>query len=106
MSEQVNNGELVVNGWAAVPRSFTKSLADVDKNKHAELSVAEAVPPSSHIARKTQEFARQQLSPCVSGIMVSLKPWYVQMAQSTQLDSLLSILHAPPKGACLRLDML
>jgi cyanamide hydratase len=74
MSEQVNNGELVVNGWAAVPRSFTKSLADVDKNKHAELSVAEAVPPSSHIARKTQEFARQQLSERTFNH--SMRVWY------------------------------
>jgi cyanamide hydratase len=59
MSEQVNDVELAANGWAAVPRSFIKSLVEVDKNKQAEMKIAEAIPPSSSLARKTQEFARQ-----------------------------------------------
>lgn len=55
------NAEFPQNGWAAVPRSFKSSLADVDKNKQAELSVRNANPPDSDIANKTHEFVKQQL---------------------------------------------
>jgi cyanamide hydratase len=61
MSDSIKNAELSANGWAAVPRSFTKSLADVDKSKQAELSVSDASPPSTDLAKKVLDFAKQQL---------------------------------------------
>jgi cyanamide hydratase len=74
MSQQVNDVEFAANGWAAVPRSFIKSLVEVDKNKQAEMKVTEAVPPSSNLARKTQEFARQQLP--VQTFNHFMRVWY------------------------------
>jgi cyanamide hydratase len=61
MSDTVKAAELSANGWAAVSRSFTKSLEDVDKNKPAELLVNEAIPPSTDLARKTCIFVKDQL---------------------------------------------
>ncbi|KAH7068924.1 hypothetical protein BKA63DRAFT_422007 [Paraphoma chrysanthemicola] len=61
MSAGTESPELFVNGWTAVPRSFQKSLADVDKNRQAELVVSDATPPSSDIARKTEQFAKKEL---------------------------------------------
>ena len=61
MSNGVKNTEMSTNGWAAVPRSFDKSLVDVDKNKQAELSVKDVKLPDSTIAKKTYAFAKQQL---------------------------------------------
>jgi cyanamide hydratase len=61
MSDGAKNAELAANGWPAVPRSFTKSLADVDKTKQAELSLQVASPPGTKVAQKTHEFAKSQL---------------------------------------------
>jgi cyanamide hydratase len=61
MSDEVKSTELAANGWPAVPRSFAKSLADVDKNNQAELSIQAVNPPSTNVAQKTHEFAKQQL---------------------------------------------
>lgn len=61
MSAHTRNDHLTRNGWAAVPRDFTKSLANIDKNTHAELSVKNVTLPESEIVRKTYEFAKEQL---------------------------------------------
>jgi hypothetical protein len=74
MSDGVKNAELSANGWAAVPRSFSKSLADVDKNKQAEMSVQEATPPSTDVAKRTHEFAKQQLPE--KTFNHSMRVWY------------------------------
>lgn len=74
MSQTLKDVELSANGWAAVPRSFTKSLADVDKNKHADLSVEEAKSPSTDIARKTFAFAKKQLPE--KTFNHSMRVWY------------------------------
>ena len=74
MSDGNKNAELSTNGWTAVPRSFTKSLADVDKNKQAELSVSDASPPSTDIAKNVQEYAKQQLPE--KTFNHSMRVWY------------------------------
>lgn len=61
MSKNSDQSVLGTHGWTAVPRSFAKSLDLVDKNKHAELAVADIQLPDSEIARKTYEFVKQQL---------------------------------------------
>ncbi|KAF1945233.1 cyanamide hydratase [Clathrospora elynae] len=62
MSGGTSNTEMPANGWAAVPRSFTESLADVNKEKEAELSVEDVTLPDSEVAKRTYEFAKEQLS--------------------------------------------
>lgn len=74
MSDNTKNAELSANGWSAVPRSFAKSLADVDKNKHAELSVPDASPPSTDLAKKVHAFAKQQLPE--KTFNHSMRVWY------------------------------
>jgi hypothetical protein len=74
MSDNTKNAELSANGWAAVPRSFSKSLADVDKHKQAEMSVDQAEPPNSDIAKKTQAFAKEQLPE--KTFNHSMRVWY------------------------------
>jgi len=58
MSDQV---ELSANGWSAVPRSFSKSLASVNKEKQAQLSIQDVKLPGSEIAKRTYAFAKEQL---------------------------------------------
>lgn len=74
MSADTKNNELAANGWTAVPRSFGKSLADVDKSKQAESTVDEASPPSTDLARKTHEFAKEKLSE--KTFNHSMRVWY------------------------------
>ncbi|KAF2829174.1 cyanamide hydratase [Ophiobolus disseminans] len=74
MADASKNAELSMNGWTAVPRSFKKSLADVNKNKQAELSVSDANPPSTDIAQKVQDFAKQQLPE--KTFNHSMRVWY------------------------------
>lgn len=74
MSDNIKNAELSPNGWAAVSRSFKKSLADVDKNKQAELSVNEAKSPSTEVAKKTHAFAKEQLPE--KTFNHSMRVWY------------------------------
>jgi cyanamide hydratase len=74
MSDSINNAELSANGWAAMPRSFTKSLAAVDKNKQAEPSVSDANPPSTDLAKKVHDFAKQQLPE--KTFNHSMRVWY------------------------------
>jgi hypothetical protein len=74
MSDSTKNTRLAANGWTAVPRSFTKSLADVDKNKQAELVTDGVKPPSSEIAKKTYEFAKEQLPE--KTFNHSMRVWY------------------------------
>jgi cyanamide hydratase len=66
--------ELSANGWGAVSRSFTKSLADVDKSKQAELSIDEVSQPSTDIAKKTFAFAKAQLPE--KTFNHSIRVWY------------------------------
>lgn len=61
MSNSINNADLPANGWDTVPRSFTKSLADVNQDHHAELSVKDVKLPASKIANRTYQFAKEQL---------------------------------------------
>lgn len=74
MSDNMKNTELSANGWAAVSRSFKRSLAEVDKNKQAELVVDEASPPNSDIAKKTHAFAKEQLPE--KTFNHSMRVWY------------------------------
>jgi cyanamide hydratase len=74
MSDGNKNVELSANGWAAVSRSFKKSLAEVDKNKQAELTVDEAPPPDTDLARKTRAFAKEQLPE--KTFNHSMRVWY------------------------------
>ena len=62
MSDNTNDAELSTNGWAIVPRSFTKCPADVNKDRHAELLVKDVKLPASEIANRTYQFAKEQLS--------------------------------------------
>lgn len=80
MFDSIKNAELSANGWAVVPRSFTKSLADVDKNKQAELSVSDAKPPSTDLATKVHDFAKQQLPE--KTFNHSMRVWYYGEYQS------------------------
>jgi len=72
--------ELQANGWSAVPRSFKKSLIDLDQ-EGATLSVKEVTLPASELARKTFEYSRAGLPErtfnhsiaCVSYTMVGEK---------------------------------
>lgn len=61
MSDSFKSAELSTNGWAAVPRSFSKSLVDVNKHEQAKLSVKDVKLPDSEIAKRTHDFAKQQL---------------------------------------------
>ena len=74
MSDQVKTAEASANGWSAVSRSFQKSLADVDKNKQADLSVDEAKPPNTELAKKTHAFAKEQLPE--KTFNHSMRVWY------------------------------
>jgi cyanamide hydratase len=74
MSDNIKNDGPSANGWAAVPRNFTKSLADVDKNKQAEMTVSEANPPTTDIAKKTHDFAKEQLPE--KTFNHSMRVWY------------------------------
>lgn len=74
MSQTMKDAELLGNGWTAVPRSFTKSLADVDKNKQAELSVEEAQSPGTDIAKATYAFAKEKLPE--KTFNHSMRVWY------------------------------
>lgn len=74
MSDGSKNAELSANGWTAVPRSFTKSLADVDKNKQAELVTNNVKLPSSEIAKKTHDFSKAQLPE--KTFNHSMRVWY------------------------------
>ncbi|KAH7395004.1 hypothetical protein DE146DRAFT_615761 [Phaeosphaeria sp. MPI-PUGE-AT-0046c] len=74
MSQTLKDTELSGNGWAAVPRSFMKSLADVDKNNQAELSVEEAKSPSTDIAKKTFALAKEKLPE--KTFNHSMRVWY------------------------------
>jgi cyanamide hydratase len=74
MPDRVKNDELSANGWTAVPRSFKKSLADVDKNKQAELWVHEVEPPDTEVAKKTHAFAKEQLPE--KTFNHSMRVWY------------------------------
>jgi hypothetical protein len=74
MSDAIGNNELSANGWAAVPRDFTKALADVDKNKQAEITVRDAHPPSTDIAKRTHDFAKEQLPE--KTFNHSMRVWY------------------------------
>jgi len=74
MSVDINNIELAAHGWAAVPRSFKKSLADVDKSKQAELAVDEASLPSTDLARKTHDYAKEKLPE--KTLDHSMRVWY------------------------------
>jgi hypothetical protein len=58
MSTDNEDVELLVSRWIAVPRSFTKSIGDVDTNKHAELAVDDVKSPESEIARKAYAFCK------------------------------------------------
>jgi cyanamide hydratase len=55
------NAEMSINGWTAVPRSFAKSLADVDQEKQAKLSVDDVELPDSELAKRTHAYAKEQL---------------------------------------------
>jgi hypothetical protein len=83
MSQTSKDVELSGNGWPAVPRSFTKSLADVDKNKQADLSVEEAKSPSTDIAKKTVAFAKEKLPE--KTFNHSMRVWYYGKRQSPSL---------------------
>lgn len=74
MCDGTKNTDLSSNGWAEVPRSFTKSLAEVDKNKQAELSVSDASPPSTDLAKKIRDFAKQELPE--KTFNHSMRVWY------------------------------
>jgi cyanamide hydratase len=74
MSNAVKTAELSANGWAAVSRSFAKSLADVDKNKQAEVLVNDANPPSTDIAKQTYAFVKEQLPE--KTFNHSMRVWY------------------------------
>jgi cyanamide hydratase len=74
MSNTVKISGLSQNGWAAVPRSFKHSLAEVDKNKHAKLSVAAVKLPDSEIAKKTYDFAKRKLPE--KTFYHSMRVWY------------------------------
>jgi cyanamide hydratase len=74
MFDSTKNTEFAANGWTAVPRSFTKSLADVDKNKQAELVTDRVDFPSSEIAKKTYDFAKEQLPE--KTFNHSMRVWY------------------------------
>ncbi|KAH4924620.1 hypothetical protein HBI65_153570 [Parastagonospora nodorum] len=74
MSADTKNNGLAANGWTAVPRSFKKSLADVDKSKQAELTVDKAGAPSTDLARKTHEFAKEKLPE--KTFNHSMRVWY------------------------------
>jgi cyanamide hydratase len=47
---------------------------DVDKNKQAELSVNEAVPPNTELAKKTHIFVKDQLPE--KTFNHSMRVWY------------------------------
>lgn len=60
MSDGTSNQELVANGWTAVPRSFEKNLAHVDKKVQAKASVGEIQLPDSDLVKKTYEYAKKE----------------------------------------------
>jgi cyanamide hydratase len=61
MSGSFMNAEMSKNGWAAVPRSFARSLADVEQEKQAKPSVEDMELPNSELAKRTYAFAKEQL---------------------------------------------
>ena len=61
MSDNVKNSQLANYGWTAVQRSHSRSLANVDQNKPAKISVDDLKLPDSNIANKTFEHAKNEL---------------------------------------------
>lgn len=61
MSSNNVNTELARNGWAAVPRSHTRALEDVDKSVHAQLDLDSVRVPDSKVAQEVLEYAKATL---------------------------------------------
>jgi hypothetical protein len=86
MSDGIGNDGLSANGWAAVPRDFAKSLADVDKNEHAEMTVRDANPPNTNIVKRTHEFAKERLPERTFNH--SMRVWYYGKRSSRHYKSI------------------
>ncbi|KAF2739007.1 cyanamide hydratase [Polyplosphaeria fusca] len=61
MSDGMRNQDLSAHGWTAVPRSQSRFLADVDKNRPAKFSVDDIELPDSDVVRKTHAYAKKEL---------------------------------------------
>jgi cyanamide hydratase len=61
MSSVNVNAELANNGWAAVPRSHTYALKDVNKNEQAKLDLNSVKVPDSEVARRVFDYAKASL---------------------------------------------
>jgi cyanamide hydratase len=61
MSHSDIDQDVATNGWAAVPRSFSKGLLDVDQKSPAKISVDDVKLPNSDLVRRTFEYAKKEL---------------------------------------------
>lgn len=53
--------ELKNNGWAAVPRSHTSALKEINKGVHAKLDLDSVKVPDTDLAKKVLEYAKSTL---------------------------------------------
>ncbi len=49
------------HGWAAVPRSHSKALEEVNKELHARVDLNSVKTPDTDVAKTTHEYARSTL---------------------------------------------
>lgn len=68
---------LVAFGWAAVPRSHSRALYDVDKDNHANLDLDRVKVPDTPVAKRVLEYAESTLPERTFNH--SMRVWYYGM---------------------------
>jgi cyanamide hydratase len=61
MSSGNTNAELANHGWAAVPRSHSKALEQVNKKDYAQLDLDSVKVPGNEVAQKVFAYAKNVL---------------------------------------------
>ncbi|KAF3035230.1 hypothetical protein E8E12_004868 [Didymella heteroderae] len=61
MSSGNASAELASHGWAAVPRSHSKALEEINKKKYAQLDLDRVKTPDNEVARKVFDYAKTKL---------------------------------------------
>lgn len=81
---------LVAFGWAAVPRSHSRALCEVNKNNHANLDLDRVKVPDTHVAKRVLEYAESTLPERTFNH--SMRVWYYGMGLSHLILALCTVL--------------
>jgi hypothetical protein len=82
---------LVAFGWAAVPRSHSRALYEVDKNNHANLDLDRVKVPDTPVAKRVLEYAESTLPERTFNH--SMRVWYYGMDLPHLILPLCTVLH-------------